>query len=90
MSHPAVVDVAVVGVPDDTWGERPKAFVVAAAAAEVTSDEIIGHLKARLASYKAPRDVEFLSELPKTSTGKTLKAQLRAAEWAGATSLIRG
>lgn len=90
MSHPAVVDVAVVGVPDDTWGERPKAFVVAAAAAEITSDEIIGHLKARLASYKAPRDVEFLSELPKTSTGKTLKAQLRAAEWADATSLIRG
>ena len=89
MSHPAVVDVAVVGVPDDTWGERPKAFVVAAAP-EVTSDEIIGHLKARLAFYKAPRDIEFLSELPKTSTGKTLKAQLRSAEWAGATSLIRG
>ncbi len=90
MSHPAVVEVAVVGVPDDKWGERPKAFVVAAVGARVTSDDVIGHVKARLAAYKAPREVEFVAELPKTSTGKTLKTELRAAEWAESTTLIRG
>lgn len=90
MSHAAVLEVAVVGVPDDKWGERPKAFVVTVAAARVTSDDIIGHVKARLASYKAPREVEFVAELPKTSTGKTLKTELRANEWAESTTLIRG
>jgi fatty-acyl-CoA synthase len=90
MSHSAVLEVAVVGVPDDKWGERPKAFVVTTVRAQVTSDDIIGHVKARLASYKAPREVEFVAELPKTSTGKTLKTELRAAEWAQATTLVRG
>lgn len=90
MAHPAVVEVAVVGVPDDIWGERPKAFVVATGDAAVDHVALIEHVKSRLASFKAPRDVEFVSELPKTSTGKTLKGDLRAAEWAGTTARISG
>ncbi|XTP34833.1 AMP-binding protein [Mycobacterium sp. TJFP1] len=89
MAHPAVVDVAVVGVPDSAWGERPKAFVVTADGADLSSAEMIEHVKERLASFKAPRDVEFVGALPKTSTGKTLKGDLRAAEWSG-TTRIRG
>lgn len=90
MSHAAVVEVAVVGVPDDTWGERPKAFVVTAPQAQVSAEDIVAHVKTRLAAYKAPRDIAFVAELPKTSTGKTLKTELRAAEWAQTSSLIRG
>ena len=78
LSHPGVLDVAVVGVPDDTWGETPKAFVVTSGSAPVTEAELIAHVRGRLAHYKAPRHVEFLAELPKTSTGKTRKHDLRA------------
>jgi fatty-acyl-CoA synthase len=90
MSHPAVLDVAVVGVPDQTWGERPKAFVVTAPDADVTAGDMIAHLKARLAAYKAPREIQFVPEIPKTSTGKTLKTALRATEWSDATLRIQG
>jgi fatty-acyl-CoA synthase len=90
MSHSAVLDVAVVGVPDQKWGERPKAFVVTTPDAEVTAGDMIAHLKARLAAYKAPREIEFVAEIPKTSTGKTLKTALRAAEWSEATVRIKG
>ena len=75
-SHPAVVDVAVVGMPDDKWGERPLAFVVSSDDAVVEVD-LIAHVKSRIASYKAPGRVEFVAELPKTSTGKTRKNELR-------------
>lgn len=90
MSHPAVVEVAVVGVPDDKWGERPKAFVVPVADVDVTSDDIVAHVKARLASFKAPREVQFVAELPKTSTGKTLKTELRAGKRPQTTALLLG
>ncbi|PJK22472.1 AMP-binding protein [Mycolicibacterium goodii] len=89
MAHPAVIEVAVIGVPDTVWGERPKAFVVADSS-EVTAGQLIEHVKTHLASYKVPRDVEFVDELPKTSTGKTLKGELRAAEWDNATVRIQG
>jgi len=88
MSHPGVEDAAVVGVPDDTWGERPKAFVVANA--DVTSTELIAHVKSRIAAYKTPRDVEIVTAIPKTSTGKTLKTALRADEWRDSTARIQG
>jgi len=90
MSHPAVLEVAVVGVPDPTWGERPKAYVVTAAPGQVSAEDIVAHVRTRLAAYKAPRDVEFVAELPKTSTGKTLKSELRTSEWTQTGSLIRG
>ncbi|HEY8664992.1 MAG TPA: hypothetical protein VIL68_15405, partial [Propionibacteriaceae bacterium] len=73
MSHPAVLEVAVIGVPDEKWGERPKAFVVLKEGAHVAEDELIDHVKIKIARYKAPRNVDFLLELPKTSTGKIQK-----------------
>ena len=88
VSHPAVLEVAVVSVPDDYWGERPKAFVVLKSGTEVTEDELIGHVRQRIAKFKAPDQFEFLTALPKTSTGKIQKYVLRDKEWAGRTSRI--
>ncbi|WP_290707024.1 AMP-binding enzyme, partial [Gordonia sp. UBA5067] len=90
VSHPAVLDVAVIGVPDEKWGERPKALVVLKTGQQVTAAEIIAHVKGRIASYKAPRDVDFIDELPKTSTGKIRKNELRDAEWGAGRTRIQG
>ena len=82
MSHPAVLEAAVVAVPDEKWGEVPKAFVTLKPDASATEREIIAHVRDRIAHYKAPRFVEF-GELPRTSTGKIQKYVLREREWAG-------
>jgi len=89
VSHGAVLEAAVIGVPDDTWGERPKAFVVLRPGQTATSDELVEHVRSRIARFKAPRDVEFVAALPKTSTGKVQKFALREKEWAGHTSRIQ-
>jgi fatty-acyl-CoA synthase len=78
--HSAVVEVAVIGVQDEEFGQRLKAFVVVTEEAEVSEDELKGHIKANLASYKAPREIEFLDELPRNATGKILKRELHARE----------
>jgi acyl-CoA synthetase (AMP-forming)/AMP-acid ligase II len=75
--HEAVVEVAVIGVEDEEYGQRLKAFVVAAADAEVDEEDLRAHIKANLASYKAPREIEFMEELPRNATGKILKRVLR-------------
>ncbi|ATQ30225.1 acyl-CoA synthetase [Rhodococcus ruber] len=80
VAHPAVADVAVVGVPDDKWGERPKAFVLVRPGSEVSAEELIAHTRGLLAGYKIPRDIVFASDLPRTSTGKVRKNELRAAD----------
>jgi fatty-acyl-CoA synthase len=80
--HPAVLECAVVAIPDETWGERPKAFVTVAVGKKVSEREIIDFCRQRLAHFKAPAAVEF-GELPKTSTGKVQKYVLREREWAG-------
>jgi fatty-acyl-CoA synthase len=90
VSHPAVLEAAVVGVPDEEWGERPKAFVVLAEGQSATPEELIEHVKARIARFKAPRTVELVDQLPKTSTGKVQKFELREKEWSGEKSRIRG
>jgi fatty-acyl-CoA synthase len=88
VTHPAILEVAVVSVPDDYWGERPKAFVVLKSGEAVTEDDLIGHVRQLIAKFKAPDHVEFLDALPKTSTGKIQKYVLRDKEWAGRTSRI--
>jgi fatty-acyl-CoA synthase len=76
-AHPAVLEAAVVGVPHEYWGERPRAFVVLADGGEATEAELIGFCRERIAHYKAPDQVVFVAELPKTSTGKVRKHALR-------------
>jgi acyl-CoA synthetase (AMP-forming)/AMP-acid ligase II len=78
--HEAVVDVAVIGVEDESFGQRLKAFVVLAAGAEASEDELKAHVKANLASFKTPREVAFVDELPRNATGKVLKRELRDRE----------
>ena len=75
--HDAIVEVAVFGVDDEQFGQRLKAVVVLRDGARLGADEIKKHVKANLAGYKVPRDVEFVDELPRTSTGKVLKRELR-------------
>jgi acyl-CoA synthetase (AMP-forming)/AMP-acid ligase II len=78
--HEAVVEVAVIGVEDEEYGQRLKAFVVAAAEADVSADDLKAHVKTHLAGYKTPREVEFMDELPRNATGKVLKRELHARE----------
>ncbi len=78
--HEAVVEVAVIGIEDEEFGERLKAFVVASSGAEVSAEELKAYVKANLAAYKAPREVEFIDELPRNATGKILKRELHALE----------
>jgi acyl-CoA synthetase (AMP-forming)/AMP-acid ligase II len=81
MTHPKVIDCAVIGVPDEKWGESLKAFVVIKDGETCTEQEIIDHCKDRLASYKKPKSVEFVSELPRNPSGKILKRLLREKYW---------
>jgi len=75
--HEAVVEVAVIGVDDEEFGQRLKAFVVVDAEAEIGEDELKAHVKSNLAAYKTPREIEFMAELPRNATGKVLKRELR-------------
>ena len=81
-AHAAVMEVAVIGIPDEKWGEVPKAFVVLKRGAVATGEELIGFCRERLARFKCPKTVEF-GDLPKTATGKVQKFVLREREWAG-------
>ena len=89
MEHPGVLEVCVVGVPDDRWGEVPKAFVVPRQGSAVEAEEVIEFTRERIARFKAPKYVEF-TELPKTATGKIQKYVLREKEWEGREKRIQG
>ena len=77
LRHPAVQEVAIVGLPHERWGESPQAFVVLKAGAMATEAELLEFARANLAHFKAPQGVTFLAELPKTATGKVQKYVLR-------------
>lgn len=79
LTHPLIVEVAVVGQADERWGEIPVAYVVPAAGSPLNEHDVIAHSKAQLASFKAVKDVVFVDELPKNAVGKLLRRQLRTA-----------
>ncbi|WP_408609691.1 AMP-binding enzyme [Geodermatophilus chilensis] len=81
--HPAVATCAVIGIPDETWGERVHAVVVPAAGAAVTLDELRAFCADRLAGYKTPRSTDVVDALPLSPVGKVLKRELRKPSWAG-------
>ena len=82
-SHPAVAEVAVIGVPSDRWGETIKALIVLAPESQVTEEQIIAYCKERLAGFKTPTSVDFRKSIPRTATGKIQKFKLRQEYWRG-------
>ncbi len=89
LKHPAVFEVAVIGVPDEKWGEAIKAIVALKQGQKATGEEIINFCKDHLASYKKPKSVEFIDAIPKNPYGKVLKRELREKYWAGEARRVR-
>lgn len=81
--HPAILEAAVVGRPDDRWGEVPVAYVVFRAGMSATADELIDHCRAHLARFKVPKDITVIGALPRNPSGKVLKRELRAGHTTG-------
>jgi fatty-acyl-CoA synthase len=90
VTHPAVYETAVVAVPDDKWGEVPKAFVALKPGAAATEEEIRDLVRQHLATFKVPKTVEFRDQLPKGATGKILKRALRDPYWEGMEKHVQG
>jgi fatty-acyl-CoA synthase len=82
-AHPAVLECIVIAVPDERWGETPKALVVLRAGQSATAEDVLAHCRGRLAGFKVPSSVEFRESLPKSGTGKIMKQELREPYWRG-------
>ena len=87
-SHPDITEVAVIGVPDEKWGELVMALVVKSPESAVTEDEVIAYVKTKLAGYKCPKKVEFRDALARTATGKLQKFKLREPYWTGQSRMV--
>jgi acyl-CoA synthetase (AMP-forming)/AMP-acid ligase II len=82
-AHPQVLDVAVVGVPDDKWGEAIKAFVVLNEGSSISAEDIIEFSRTRIAKFKCPKSIDFIDVLPRNMSGKILRRELRDPYWEG-------
>ncbi len=82
-AHPAVLECAVIAIPDEKWGEVPKALVTLKAGERPSEAELLDHCRRHIADFKVPKSVEFLDNLPKGGTGKILKKVLREKYWVG-------
>ena len=87
-THPDIYEAAVFGIPSDEWGESVHAVVVQREGAGLTEADVAAHAREHLASYKVPRSITWMDELPRTGSGKILKRQLRAPYWAGRTAQV--
>ena len=87
-AHPDIYEVAVFGIPSDEWGETVHAVVVKREGSDLDEDDVMEFAREHLASYKIPRSISWLDELPKTGSGKILKRELRQPYWAGRSSNV--
>lgn len=83
MAHPEVADVAVIGVPDEKWGETVKAIIAVAPGSDPSEDELIDYCRERLAHFKCPTSVDRIDLIPRNPAGKILKTELRKPYWEG-------